>query len=124
MGDINIDISTSLNPSNLTHATDYTNMLASNNLFPLISLPTRVTERSSTIIDHNVTNDHEHSILPGIIRTDITDHYPIFCSIELSTLSKSQMKNFLNVIFNTSTVKHFVKMYMNQYITSSLQLVS
>ena len=75
-------------------ATDYTNMLAGNNLFPLISLPTRVTERSSTIIDHVVTNDHEHSILPGIIRSDITDHYPIFCSIELSTLSKKSDEEF------------------------------
>ena len=75
-------------------ATDYTNMLAGNNLFPLISLPTRVTERSSTIIDHVVTNDHEHSILPGIIRSDITDHYPVFCSIELSTLSKKSDEEF------------------------------
>ena len=69
-------------------------MLASNNLFPLISLPMRITERSFTIIDHIVTNDHEHSILPGIIRTDITDHYPIFCSIELSTLSKKSDEKF------------------------------
>ena len=65
IGDSKIDICTSLNPLNSTHATDYTNTLASNNFFPLISLPTRVIERSSTIIDHIITNDHEHPIFPA-----------------------------------------------------------
>ena len=51
-------------------------MLISNGYYPLINVPTR--DNSSTIIDHIVTNDHTHNILPGVIKTDLTDHYPIF----------------------------------------------
>ena len=97
-------------------------MLASNNLFPLISLPTRVTERSSTIIDHVVTNDHEHSILPGIIRTDITDHYPIFCSIELSTLSKKSdeelFKRYLQHFNSKTFCENLHESIHNLFITT------
>ena len=34
-------------------------MLASNGYFPLITLCTHVTDVSSTLIDHFVTNDHK-----------------------------------------------------------------
>ena len=57
-------------------------MLASNGYFPLITLPTRVTAVSSSIIDHIITNDHKNIIFPGIIKSDLTDHYPIFCFID------------------------------------------
>ena len=42
-------------------------MLACNGYFPLITLPTRVNDVSSTLIDHLITNDHKNSIFPGII---------------------------------------------------------
>ena len=48
LGDSNININTFLNPSTFVLATDYINMLSSNNLFPFIFLPTQVTEISST----------------------------------------------------------------------------
>ena len=62
-------------------------MLASYGYFPLITLPTRVNDVSSILIDHLITNDHKNSIFPGIIKTDLTDHYPIFCSIKTFTFS-------------------------------------
>ena len=34
------------------------------------------------IIDHIITNDHKNIIFPGIIKSDLTDHYPIFCFID------------------------------------------
>ena len=54
VGDFNIDIASSSSASNF--ATDYINLLASNDYFPLVTLPTRVTETSSTVIDHIITN--------------------------------------------------------------------
>ena len=84
VGDFNIDIASTSSASNF--ATDYINLLASNGYFPLVTLPKRVTETSSTVIDHIITNDHKHSIIPGIIKSDLTDHYPIFCSIKLRSL--------------------------------------
>ena len=63
---------------------DYVNMLASNGYFPLITLPTRVTDISSTIIDHIITNNHNNNILLGVIKTDLCDQYPLFCSFNTS----------------------------------------
>ena len=64
-------------------AIDYVNMLASNSFFfIIISLPTRVTDTSATLIDHIITNDCKNSIFAGIIKTDLSDHYPIFCAID------------------------------------------
>ena len=47
----------------------YLNMLISYDAFPLITKPTRVTENSSSIIDHIISNDIKHPILPGIFET-------------------------------------------------------
>ena len=69
-------------------------MLISNGYYPLINVPTRVTDNSSTIIDHIVTSDHTHNILPGVIKTDLTDHCPIFCTISNLTLKKSHKPTF------------------------------
>ena len=84
IGDININI---FSINNAKNASDYVNMLASNGYFPLKTLPTRVNGVSSTLIDYLITNDHKNSIFPGIIKTDLTDHYPIFCSINTFTFS-------------------------------------
>ena len=57
-------------------------MLLSHGVQPLITLPTRVTDVSATIIDHILTNDIKHSLEPGAIQTQvISDHYPLYCQI-------------------------------------------
>ena len=54
----------------------------SNGFVPVIRKPTRITEHSKTLIDHIYTNtdlttpNYKHK--QGIIRTDISDHYPVF----------------------------------------------
>ena len=60
------------------HASEYLDILISNGCFPLINVPTRVTDNFSTIIDHIITYDHTHNISSGVIKTDLTEHYPIF----------------------------------------------
>ena len=44
-------------------------MLLSNGYYPLIHVPTQVTENITTIIDHIITNDHTHQITPGVIKS-------------------------------------------------------
>lgn len=87
VGDININIDTSVIHTTGSSSCDYINMLASNGFYPLITLPTRVTVTSSTVIDHIITNDHKHQIFPGIIKADISDHYFIFCDVVMHTPS-------------------------------------
>ena len=79
-GDFNINLTLSCNTL-VNLASDYINLLASYDYFPLITIPKRVTSNSSTLIDHILTNDSLHAIKPGVVRTDLTDHYPIFCYI-------------------------------------------
>ena len=99
IGDMNINLSpifdVSNNNSNVNSTNEFVNMLASNGYFPLITLPTRVTTVSPSIIDHIITNDHKNIIFPGIIKSDLTDHYPIFCFIDAVTCSnKTNLKIF------------------------------
>ena len=90
LGDMNIDISESAPSSGVL---DYLNALLSNRSFSLITKPTRVIDSSETIIDHILTNDTNHVIHPGVIRTDeISDHYVIFCEVKkLLSCKKSKI---------------------------------
>ena len=58
---------------------DYLNMLYSNNFLPLITKPTRLTDHSSTLIDHIYTNAPIENTTSGIALADISDHLPVFC---------------------------------------------
>ena len=66
LGDLNIN-SSSINRS--PSAKRFLNMLLSCGAFPLITKPTRITDNSATIMDHIITNDYEHCIIPGIVKT-------------------------------------------------------
>ena len=80
-GDININIQVSP-VHRSTAANRYINMSLSHCVLPLVTLPTRVTDDSATIIDHVLTNDIKHSLESGVIQTQvISDHYPLYCQI-------------------------------------------
>ena len=77
-------------------------MVFQNGFLPLIQRPTRVTRTSATAIDHILTNRVlENKIQPGIIKTDISDHFPIFivfkinetCSLEKTKFIKRDISN-------------------------------
>ena len=68
---------------NIQHHADtsnYYNMMTSNSFRTLITKPTRMTDNTSTLIDHIWTNDMSNNKIESkIVITDITDHFPIFC---------------------------------------------
>ena len=92
IGDINIDISPNVRSSNKQN---YLNMLESNGAVSIINKPTRITPTSCTTLDHIITNDRNHTILPGIIKTDISDHFPIFCEINIDHKIKIVKKPYI-----------------------------
>ena len=53
-------------------------LMASFSLIPLINLPTREDNNSSSLIDNVWLNISSRSF-SCIVKTNITDHYPIFC---------------------------------------------
>ena len=70
-------------------------MLLSHGVLPLITLPTRVTDISATIIDHVLTNDFKHSLEPGVIQTQvISDHYALYCQIDNVPTYKKAEQSF------------------------------
>ena len=92
LGDFNIDL-LKINDK-LLHKTYFANML-SLGLSPAITLPTRVTEVSATLIDHIFTlvgGNNIHS--SGIIISDISDHFPYFYSFYFNQTIKSPCNKF------------------------------
>ena len=90
-GDFNIDI--------LKHDSDkgcssFINLLSSLGFFPCISLPTRITSHSATLIDNFYCNDPSFVMLPAVIINDISDHLPI--SININVNIASHKKPFAN----------------------------
>lgn len=81
-GDINIDL---LRPDN-TMTQSYIDTLLSSNILPTISLPTRITDHSATIIDHiNIYRPLKQinsNLICGNIFFDVSDHLPNFMFIE------------------------------------------
>ena len=62
---------------------------------PIITIPTRVTDTSSTVIDHVITNNTSHFIRPGVIQTsNISDHYPILCKIFGCTIPTNKKMHY------------------------------
>jgi len=58
----------------------YTDLMYSNCFLPCITLPTRVTSNTQTIIDH-IWSNIISNVKSGVFENDITDHYTIFTCI-------------------------------------------
>ena len=77
LGDFNINL---LNNTAVS-VPSYLNMLNSNVFFSLLDKPTRVTETSSTLIDHIYCNDINCDVVLGVYNYEISVHFPIFACI-------------------------------------------
>ena len=76
LGDLNVNIDKHRRTS---QTLKYLNTLLCYSAHPTIRLPTRVTDHSSPIIDHIISNDTLHKITPEILRNDsVSDHLPVF----------------------------------------------
>ena len=85
-GDANIDLSINNNVTN-----QYMNILYSGGFLPVITLPTRVTDTSSTLIDHFWVTVGAH-VLPGVLENSITDHKLIFLCMTVPRRVESTKK--------------------------------
>ena len=75
--------------------TDYYEQITNCNFLPLITLPTRITSRSKTLIDNILTNNFDHEIKSGNLTVNISDHMPQFAIIPL--LKKNSLPKDHNV---------------------------
>ena len=77
-GDFNINL---LDFDKSKKVQNFVNLMFRFGMIPTINKPTRVTRNTLTAIDHIITNSIMHTgFKSGIIKTDISDHFPIlFC---------------------------------------------
>ena len=73
LGDININISTSPTKS----VNEYLNMFNSNFVASIINVFIRVTEISSTTLDHILTNENRYQPTLNVVDYDLSDYYSI-----------------------------------------------
>ena len=62
-------------------------------LLPLISIPTRVTNDSQTLIDNNLTNQLS-AVKSGVLNVQITDHFPIYVAVPINNPNSRIHKQF------------------------------
>ena len=77
MGDFNLDL---MKHDKHPPTEKFLDVMYANHLIPVINRPTRVTMNTCTLIDNIFTNQYDvrENQLHGILKTDITDHFPLF----------------------------------------------
>ena len=77
LGDFNIDL---LNIDKHKESHEFTDLMYSHSLIPNIVKPTRITDKSATLIDNIFSTNSlgNDCIFNGILYTDISDHFPVF----------------------------------------------
>ena len=93
-GDFNIDL---LKIETNKHTGEYFDLLTNNNLMPLITLPTRITSSSKTLIDNILYNQFSPDIISGNLTVSISDHIPQFSIIPLPNKNTLPRKDNLYV---------------------------
>ena len=62
----------------------FSNLLSSYGFIPTISVPMRVSQSSSTLLDNIYINNTNLFISSGVIIEDLSDHYPVFNFLKLN----------------------------------------
>ena len=78
MGDFNVDL---MKTDTHGPTADFLGEFTSAGFYPLVSLPTRITETTATLIDNIWTNNLVAKIGSGLITVRISDHLPVFAFV-------------------------------------------
>ncbi|XP_065658022.1 uncharacterized protein LOC136082540 [Hydra vulgaris] len=98
-----------LNHSSNVNVQYFLNTLIQHDIIPTISKSIRITNTSSTLLDNIFTNNIYNCLLEsGIIKTDITDHFPIFLITNNITDNYSALKSTIQMRqINENSLLHF-----------------
>ncbi|XP_065650275.1 uncharacterized protein LOC136078429 [Hydra vulgaris] len=105
-GDYNINL---LNHSSNVNVQYFLNTLIQHDIILTISKSTRITNTASTLLDNIFTNNIHNCLLEsGIIKTDITDHFPIFLITNNITDNHFALKSTIQMRqINENSLLHF-----------------
>ena len=83
-------------------------MVFQNGFLPLIQRATRVTKTTATAIDHIITDTiFKNKMTSGIIKTDITNHFPIFTILEKCNKNPPEKTKIMKRDFNEENIHTF-----------------
>ena len=76
VGDLNLNL---IDYQSNAKVRNFVNLIFQHSLVPIVNKPTRVTKNNARLIDYIITNSFtDQENLTGILKTDISDHFPIF----------------------------------------------
>ena len=117
-GDYNIDL---LKVKTNRHYCSYFDDVVSNGFFPQITLPTRLSDHSSTLIDNIFTNNIDEAGTSVILLNSIYDHQMIFTYVE-NVSYITEVPKFIKVERSDERSMHnFVKELEEMCIYEQLQ---
>ena len=97
LGDLNIDL---LKSHTNQPASELLDTVMHYNNIPKITLPTRITETTATLIDHIYDNTSDRNSLAGTLLSDITDHHINFIIMDKE---KTQPKHPKSITYRPVT---------------------
>ena len=100
MGDFNFDL---LNYETDTGTAGFLNSIVQFGFLSLIHQPTRITDRSATIIDNIFANSFEHESISGNLFLEISDHLPQFSIIKKFHLDHEAFNNYKHNLMKISS---------------------
>ena len=103
MGDFNINLLDSKHEA----TSQFIDIIYASSLFPLITKPTRITGKSSTLIDNLYHNDIDNvHMLSGLLYVKISDHLPIF-TLRYKNKVKKPKEFIQKRVFSEKNIKIF-----------------
>ena len=102
MGDFNINL---LHYDQHQATGNFLDNLVSDSFESLIDMPTRVSDHSATLIDLSFTNS-THELCPGILLTDMSDHFSVFVLANHSKQKQTNMNSNIRKIDAKNILSH------------------
>ena len=106
VGDLNLNL---IDYQSNVKVRNFVNLMFQHSLVPIVSKPTRVTKNNATLIDYIITNSFtDQENLTGILKTDISDHFPIFnISMKHGLDSNDKKVTIKKRIINADSIQEF-----------------
>ena len=104
-GDFNIDL---LKMETRSHYAQYLEIMYSFSLMPTVTLPTRLSRRNATLIDHIFCNTTSQNVNGGIVISNISDHFMPFLCLNIQSQRISPPKSISFQPSDTLSINRFI----------------
>ena len=104
VGDLNLNL---IDYQSNAKVRNFVNLIFQHSFVPIVNKPTRVTKSNATLVDYIITNSFiDQENFTGIIKTNISDHFPIFTISMKHRLHSSDKKVTIRKV-NADTIQEF-----------------